>query len=116
MNLGSIWAEIRIKTDQLQADVAKAQQLITAAEKNVDAAASKVTTATQTQMATFSSHMETVANKIKATGQNISKIGTPLLIAGAAMTAAIGLLVKAAAAGEVAETRQIGRASCRERV
>ena len=105
MNLGSIWAEIRIKTDQLQADVAKAQQLITAAEKNVDAAASKVTTAAQTQMATFSSHMETVANKIKATGQNISKIGTPLLIAGAAMTAAIGLLVKAAAAGEVAETR-----------
>ena len=105
MNLGSIWAEIRIKTDQLQADVAKAQQLITAAEKNVDAAASKVTTAAQTQMATFSSHMETVANKIKTTGQNISKIGTPLLIAGAAMTAAIGLLVKAAAAGEVAETR-----------
>jgi hypothetical protein len=105
VNLGSIWAEIRIKTDQLQADVAKAQGLITAAEKSTEAAATKISTAADTQMAAFSAHMETVANKIKTTGQNISKIGTPLLIAGAAMTAAIGLLVKAAAEGEVAETR-----------
>lgn len=98
MNLGSIWAEIRIKTDQLQADITTAQGLMTAAEKTVEASTAKVSVAAQQQM-------QALANTIKTTGQNISKIGTPLLIAGAAMTAAVGLLVKAAAQGEVAETR-----------
>jgi hypothetical protein len=105
VNVGSIWAEIRIKTDQLQADITKAQELMTAAEKSTEAATAKISSTTQVQMAALSAHMETVANKIKTAGQNISKIGTPLLIAGAAITAVVGLIVKAAAAGEVAETR-----------
>lgn len=51
------------------------------------------------------SNVESFGKKVQSTGQSISKASTPFLVAGTAITGALGLCVKAAAESEKSYTR-----------
>jgi hypothetical protein len=53
------------------------------------------------------SKLEDFGSKIKATGQSISKVSTPFLVAGGAIVGALGLCVKAAAESEQSQARLV---------